>query len=418
MVRLVASILSILLCGMLPGQDGFHLKSGDRVVFYGDSITDQRLYTTFVETYAVTRFPASTVTFVHSGWGGDRVTGGGGGPIEVRLKRDVFAYKPTAMTIMLGMNDARYRAFDQQIFDEYANGYRAIVKSVKTTLPNVRLTAIQPSPFDDVTRAPNVPGGYNSVLVRYGQFVKELAAAEKLAVADLNTPVVSELERAKSLDAAGAERLIPDRVHPGPAGHLLMAKALLRAWNAPAIVTSVEIEGSRGAVVRSENTVLTELAKNGGILTWSQTDKALPMPLNLADAGIALAVKASDFEQTLNRQPLRIAGLASGKYTVRIDGETVGTFSADQLASGVNLAMLPTPMSKQAAEVHALTLKHNNVHFARWRQVEVPLETDGLTQVKAAMDALDRLEQEIVERQRASAQPKARRYELRQEDGK
>ena len=54
----------------------FALKDGDRVVFYGDSITDQRLYTTFVETFVVTRFPNQKITFVHSGWGGDRVGGG------------------------------------------------------------------------------------------------------------------------------------------------------------------------------------------------------------------------------------------------------------------------------------------------------------------------------------------------------
>ena len=61
-------------------QDTFALRDGDRVVFYGDSITDQRLYTTFAETYVVTRFPKKNVVFVHSGWGGDRVSGGGGGP--------------------------------------------------------------------------------------------------------------------------------------------------------------------------------------------------------------------------------------------------------------------------------------------------------------------------------------------------
>src|SRR3954465_2129055 len=92
---------------------GFYLKDGDRVVFYGDSITDQRLYTTFTETYAVTRFPKTNISFVHSGWGGDRVTGGGGGPVDVRLWRDVLPYNPTVVTIMLGMNDGRYRAFDQ-----------------------------------------------------------------------------------------------------------------------------------------------------------------------------------------------------------------------------------------------------------------------------------------------------------------
>src|ERR1700716_1513846 len=153
-------------------QDAFHLKPGDRVVFFGDSITDQRLYTTFVETYDLTRFPQRDVTFVHSGWGGDRVTGGGGGPIDVRLQRDVYPYRPTVMTIMLGMNDGRYRAFDDATFDTFATGYKYIVKSVKTALPNLRITAIEPSPYDDVTREPLFPGGYNAVLVSYGGFLR------------------------------------------------------------------------------------------------------------------------------------------------------------------------------------------------------------------------------------------------------
>src|ERR1035437_5717127 len=71
------------------------LKSGDRVVFYGDSITDQRLYSVFAETFVHTRYPKLDVSFVHSGVGGDRVTGGWAGPIELRLKRDVAPYKPT-----------------------------------------------------------------------------------------------------------------------------------------------------------------------------------------------------------------------------------------------------------------------------------------------------------------------------------
>ena len=148
-----------------PGN--FYLKDGDRVVFYGDSITDQRLYTTFVETYVVTRFPRLKVSFVHSGWGGDRVTGGGGGPIDVRLRRDVIAYQPSVMTIMLGMNDASYRAYDAQIFNTYAEGYRHILSVVKSALPGIRVTLIQPSPFDDVTRPPQIDGAYNAVLVRY-----------------------------------------------------------------------------------------------------------------------------------------------------------------------------------------------------------------------------------------------------------
>src|SRR5438067_456424 len=103
----------MLIQGGVFAQGSFYLHDGDRVVFYGDSITDQRLYTVFTETYVLTRFPKKNIAFVHSGWGGDRVTGGGGGPIDLRLKRDVVAYRPTVMTIMLGMNDGSYRAYDQ-----------------------------------------------------------------------------------------------------------------------------------------------------------------------------------------------------------------------------------------------------------------------------------------------------------------
>ena len=71
--RLAAFALLLALPAQSRADSPFYLKDGDRVVFYGDSITDQRLYTTFVETYAVTRFPRLNLSFVHSGWGGDRV---------------------------------------------------------------------------------------------------------------------------------------------------------------------------------------------------------------------------------------------------------------------------------------------------------------------------------------------------------
>ena len=65
---------------------------------------------------------------------------------------------------------------------------------IKAALPNVRMTLIQPSPYDDVTRAPSFEGGYNTVLVRYAQFIKELVQRSGLDVADLNTQVVAALE--------------------------------------------------------------------------------------------------------------------------------------------------------------------------------------------------------------------------------
>jgi hypothetical protein len=49
-------------------------------------------------------------------------------------------------------------------------------------------------------------------------------------------------EKAKATDAEQAKKIIPDRVHPGASGHLLMAAELLKSWQAPALVSGVEID--------------------------------------------------------------------------------------------------------------------------------------------------------------------------------
>ena len=417
-----ARLLAFLLClapGMARAESKFYLEDGDRVVFHGDSITEQRLYSTYVETYVVTRFPERNVTFVNSGWNFDRVTGGdrGGGPIDLRLRRDVFAHKPTVVTIMLGMNDAGYRPFDPKAFQAFAKGYEHIVEAVKSELPDIRLTLIRPSPFDDVTRKPNVPGGgYNAVLVRYGAFIKELAEKSGVDVADLNTLVVAALEKAAEVDPTNARKLIPDRIHPGPGGALLLAGVLLKTWNAPATVTRVELEIGRDGVKtsRQENTKVTlATARKGGVVSWMQDDAALPFPVDLNDPTVALAAKVSDFLLALDQEVLKVAGLDRPEYTLAIDDEEVGMFTKAQLAEGVNLAGLDTPMARQAAKVHKLTIKHHDVHHVRWRQVEVPWQDEKAPHLNAALKGLDALEADVVAEQRATAQPVPHRYELR-----
>ena len=399
------------LCGAATAQGTFQLKDGDRVVFYGDSLTDQRLYTNFVETYAVTRFPHLNIRFVNSGWGGERVTGGGGGNIETRLHRDVIPYKPTVVTILLGMNDGGNRAFDTGLFNIFTSGYQRIVETLKNALPGVRMTVIQPSPFDDVTRPPNFEGGYNAVMVRYGQWVKELAQRQGLTAADLNAPVVAMLQRARDTDAVLAQKIIADRIHPGSGGHMVMAGALLKAWNAPATVTSVEIDAVNQRVVSTENTVVARLVASRG-LSWTQTDKALPLPINWNDQLLALAVRSSDFVKTLDQELLTVTGLTADRYVLKIDREEIGSFLKEQLAEGINLAVFNTPMAKQARIVQDLTSKHCDVHYARWREIQLRLQNVPLPHFEAALDDLDRLEAELIEQEYAAAQPKQRLYEL------
>jgi lysophospholipase L1-like esterase len=412
---LLAALASATLCF---GADDFYLKNGDRVVFYGDSITDQRLYTILTETYVLTRYPGMNATFIHSGWGGDRVSGGGGGPIDVRLQRDVLAYHPTVMTIMLGMNDGSYKPATPENDKVFFTGFENIVNTVRKAEPDVRITAIEPSPYDDVTRPPMFPGGYNAVLVNFSRWISNYGKQNHLTVADFNTPMVNMLEKANVTDPTNAQKILPDRVHPAISGHLIMAEQLLKAWNARPLVASVTIDaqGSQPKLAASEHTQVSGLKGSNG-LTWTETDDALPLPFADWTSGgggalMSLAIRSSDVTEALNQEPLRVSGLKPGNYTLQIDGATVGSFSSADLEKGINLATLNTPMAQQAVEVYKLTVQHATIHNDRWRSIQVPLAQYNLPQAAPAMDALDKLETAVVTKQREAAQPKAHTFQI------
>jgi lysophospholipase L1-like esterase len=307
--------------------NSFHLRDGERVVFYGDSITEHRHYTMFAETYVLTRFPKLRMRFYNAGWGGDKVSGGPNRPIDVRLRRDVVAHLPTVVTIMLGMNDAGWRAFDQELFSTYTKGYEHIVDTLQSSLPNVRITAIRPSPFDDVTQEPRFPGGYNEVIQYYGAWIDFLAKHRKLDVADLNTPVVQALQRAQEINAERAPKIMGDRAHPSPAGHLLMTMALLNAWKAPAMVSAVEIDATRLRTARATNTRVTQLRwtpfsssdnpstaqrpqnPDSATLSWMQLDNALPFPIDHSDSLMKLHVMLPASTRSSIANALKVSGV-------------------------------------------------------------------------------------------------------------
>ena len=389
----------------------FYLHEGDTVVFYGDSITAHLLYSVYTEAYVTARFPKMRVRFVHSGWGGDRVSGGAGGTIEQRLQRDVFAYHPSVVTILLGMNDGEYQAFNPQLLEKYEQGYRHIVELIRKELPQARITLLKPTPYDDVTRPPDFEGGYDSVQARFGEFVERLAKEEHLDLADLHAPSVALLKAAASLPTRVAQLLIPDRVHPAEGVNLVMAAALLEAWHAPPIVTDVEIDGSTGAVAHSRNTALHDI-EVGNTIAWRQDDRALPLAIDRSAETIPIALRFSDVVKILDQETLRVTNLQTGKYRLEIDGAAIGTFDSRELGQGINLGTLPTPMAKQSIAVQVEAFKHNYLHVARWRMVEDAFKDDHLPGVRPASQALDALEEQAVELQRAMAQPKSHVYRL------
>jgi hypothetical protein len=125
------------------------------------------------------------------------------------------------------------------------------------------------------------------------------------------------------------------------------------------------------------------------------------------------AVRSSNFYDALNVQWLKLTGLDSTKkWALRINSILAGEFSAQDLAAGLNLAKLDTPMMQQAEQVHALTVKRTDIHQMRWRQLQLPFEKDGYPRLNSILAQLDALDEEIAARQRANAKPASYFYEV------
>jgi lysophospholipase L1-like esterase len=368
----------------------FALRNGDRVAFYGDSITQDGGYGRVVEQYVRTRYPNWNMRFYNAGVGGDTVKGGWAGETSIRLSRDLISLKPTVVTVMLGMNDGGYRRLDAARLDGFVQGYRAIVARIQKELPDARITLIRSSPFDDVTRPPGFDTGYDAVLRQLGDAVTGIGAELHLPVVDFGATVDKGLKTVWDENHDLAKQLLPDRVHPNPAGHMVMGACLLRAWHAPALVARVEIDGAKATVTHADNTAVVGLAAAAGGLTWKETDQALPLPFNFDDSNVDLAQKAGADLDSLDSEPLIISGLKPGRFELRIDAVPVGQFTADALAAGINLARYSTPMRQQAGQVGWSSDDGNKAQVvARQMLVAASKGETGADQAAAALAAHD-----------------------------
>lgn len=343
-----------------PAASGFAIHDGDRVVIYGDSITDQRLYSTFMEEYVLTRFPTWKVQWTQSGVGGDKVSGGAEGPIDLRIQRDVLPYRPNVVTIMLGMNDGYYRPPNPAVQKTYEDGYRSMVDTILQGAPGVRLTLIGPSPYDDITH-PTMH--YNEVMQQYSEFDRNEADRTHQSFVDFNAPVVDVLQKVEAAHPDLASRLIPDRVHPREGVHWVMAEAILKAWHAPSLVSSVTVDARAAKATDVQNASVTDVKreKKTDELQWIEIENALPLPLpsSAIDPVSDLAFEAGGLEAALDQETLTVTGLAAGSYALTIDDQPVTTFTADALSHGVNLARMATPMLRQSQTV-AWETEHRN----------------------------------------------------------
>ena len=411
---LFLSSLLVLLAPFKAVSQDFALHDGDTVVFYGDSITAQRLYTRFVEDFVFTRYPTIHVRFVNAGVGGDTVYGGYAGAMAERVKRDVEPYHPSMITVMLGMNDGGYVPFDTRIDAVFRTGYQSLIDALRKAAPNATLTLIRPSPYDELTHGTDFPG-YSSVIEHNARDVSEEARQlqstmkDHLLVADFYQPVVDALNRAKRQSAELASLIIPDRIHPGEAGHWIMAAELMSTWHVNPLVGRVLLNADKPSILGTENTKVEALQYTSDGLQWIQTDAALPLPLDPGDPMTKFLLGISEIAR-LDQQILQVDSLQTGNYELAIDGKPMGTFSQDELGHGVNIALYPTPMLSQARDIEWHQQRRATLDQARFILSEEITSTSGS---QGAAETLERAEAELASNMRSSRVLKPHTFALR-----
>jgi lysophospholipase L1-like esterase len=357
----------------------FFFKDGDKAVIIGDSITEQHLYSNYLEMWTVSRFPKWNISFRNSGIGGDRSPGGNG-----RFKRDVGVHNPTAMTVDFGMNDGSYKAFDEAGYGTYMKGLQGMADQAKAA--NVRVAWLTPSPVEKAELGSAIQG-YNETLEKYSAGVHEIADKNQGLFADQFHPFIQIIDKAR---AENPKNRIGggDAVHPGAPGQAVMAWAILKGLHFPALVSAAEIDAAGNKVVQAEQCEISNLAaKNGGV-SFQRLDFALPFfP---ADAKPIL--KWAPIEDELNQYTLKMTGLADGAYEIHIDGKKVGEHNAAELAAGINLtaeALAAGPIADQVKAVwNAVVEKNKYYHDKIFRGIALaPGAPDWLDMSAAELEA-------------------------------
>lgn len=353
-------VMGVLGLSQLQAQTLPPFKNGDRVAFMGNSITEAGYYESNIWLYYMTRFPEQNITVFNAGIGGDVV-----GQMNNRFEHDILPKKPNIMVLSFGMNDTGYFEFNeanatetakQRVEKSYQNF--VLLQAKLKARPEITPVIMSSSPYDEsMKNKDNYFKGKSKAMEQIVAFQQEAAKANGWAYVDLFHPMteinVREQQKMPEFTLTGS-----DRIHPGRAGHLVMAATFLKNQGlAGKFVANIAIDAKNG-LVTSDNAKIKINKKSDKEIAFNYLANSLPFPIdsvsdlwgNPQKQSEALAVYP--FIQEFNQEILKVKNLKKGNYNLMIDGKKISSFTADTLAKGINMALLSkTPQYQQALDI-------------------------------------------------------------------
>ena len=161
--------------------------------------------------------------------------------VHERLDRVLTKAKPDLVVACYGMNDGIYFPFSEERFGEYKRGINRIIETV--TDRGARLILMTPPPFDPLPfrqQGKLLPDGqekyawfaiyenYDDVIRRYAAWILEQSEHVEMVI-DLHGPMEHFMNEKRKTDPNFV--MSNDGVHLNAAGHRILARAILDAWD-------------------------------------------------------------------------------------------------------------------------------------------------------------------------------------------
>lgn len=214
---------------------------GSKLLFIGDSITDAGRapmgesapwagpgvghgYVSLVEAWLLATRPQDRLRVINRGTSGNTVL-----DLAARWQADVLDLKPDLVSVFIGVNDV-WRQFDTPLRvethvlpDRYEQTLEALVARTLPALPGGASGLLLATPF---FIEPHRSDPMRARMDEYGAIVRRVAAKHRARFLDTQAAFDAVLAHVHPMSLAW------DRIHPLPAGHMILARAFLGALGA------------------------------------------------------------------------------------------------------------------------------------------------------------------------------------------
>ena len=271
--RRLVSLLCFIVLTLRGAAQSPLLDGVQRILFLGNSITYAGNYITDIEAYFVTHYPGKQFEFINEGLPSETVSGlsepghaDGKFPrpdVHERLDRVLALTKPDLVFVCYGMNDGIYLPFDEERFQKFKEGLNYVHEKLAAT--GAKIVHLTP-PFYDEAKGKQM--GYGAALDKYSDWVLSQKKTANWNVVDIHYPMKRFTEAHRKIDAAfgiNAFALAEDGVHPGEAGHWIMAKLVLLFLSEKTVAKAPDIKTAIAATSNSED-ILKLVAKRQSLM--------------------------------------------------------------------------------------------------------------------------------------------------------